>query len=255
MITPLKRLFLNSTSLPSEGAIALAEFLPESHHLLHLDLTDNLIDISGVLALAVSLKMNHALRCLDLNIPFDDPDFSRLSQDILNTCVRNTEMAQREAEAKAAAVAAAGPSSTIDAAAAPAPPPKRIVIAQPIRKSALASNLEAQQRHLESERQRRLRASERTSQGDIFAAAEETKEVVAELLGVDQAAAARGVLVRPSGLVRDALVQLQLAEAQLAEAAGGRSSVEEEGAFLSLSLPFFPSLSSRTKKMLTRSVI
>ena len=68
--TSLKRIFLNSTDLSSEGAIALAEFLPEANGLIHLDLTDNLeIDIAGVLALAVSVKMNRTLRCLDLNIP------------------------------------------------------------------------------------------------------------------------------------------------------------------------------------------
>lgn len=80
----LKRIFLNSTDLSSEGAIALAEFLPESKSLLHLDLTGNYdIDIAGALALSVSVKMNTTLRCLDLNIPPNDPDFARLSQEIL----------------------------------------------------------------------------------------------------------------------------------------------------------------------------
>ena len=66
----LKRLFLNDTDLPPEGAIALAEFLPEAKSLIHLDLTENFdIDIAGVMALAVSLKMNKSLRCLDINIP------------------------------------------------------------------------------------------------------------------------------------------------------------------------------------------
>ncbi|GAA5839102.1 hypothetical protein JCM11251_003677 [Rhodosporidiobolus azoricus] len=199
----LKRVFLNHTALTSDGAIALAEFLPESRALHHLDLTDNQIDISGVLALSVSLKLNTTIRCLDLNIPFDDPDFSRLSFDILQTCVRNTELAQAEAEAKAS---------------------KRVVIAQPIRKSALASNLEAQQRAVE-ERQRRRREeaelSQSTTQMDIFAAAAETRDVVAELLAVDQAAVAKGEAVEPSGLVRDALMQVQLCEAQLSEAVTG----------------------------------
>lgn len=80
----LKRLFLNDTDLSSEGAIALAEFLPEAKSLIHLDLTENgEIDIAGVMALAVSVKMNKSLRCLDLNIPPNAPDFARLSQDIL----------------------------------------------------------------------------------------------------------------------------------------------------------------------------
>lgn len=80
----LKRVFLNSTDLSSEGAIALAEFLPEAKSLIHLDLTGNFdIDIAGVMALSVSVKMNRTLRCLDLNIPANDPDFARLSQEIL----------------------------------------------------------------------------------------------------------------------------------------------------------------------------
>ncbi|GAA5917738.1 hypothetical protein JCM5296_000954, partial [Sporobolomyces johnsonii] len=195
MVTPsLKRVFLNNTDLSSEGAIALAEFLPETRSLLHLDLSQNAMDISGVLALAVSVKLNSTIRCLDLNIPPNDPDFSRLSQDILETCVRNTELAQAEADGKG----------------------KRVVIAQPIKKSALAVNLEARQ--LAEERQERRREERSRTQKDILAAAAETRDVVSELLSVDQAAAARGVIVAPSEVVRDALVQLQLAEAQLAEA-------------------------------------
>ena len=82
----LKRIFLNSTDLSSEGAIALAEFLPEAKSLIHLDLTGNYeIDIAGVLALSVSLKMNETIRCLDLHVPPNDPDFASLSQDILQT--------------------------------------------------------------------------------------------------------------------------------------------------------------------------
>ncbi|GAA5914654.1 hypothetical protein JCM6882_003592 [Rhodosporidiobolus microsporus] len=201
----LKRVFLNHTALTSDGAIALAEFLPESRALHHLDLTDNQIDISGVLALSVSLKLNTTIRCLDLNIPFDDPDFSRLSFDILQTCVRNTELAQAEAEAKASS--------------------KRVVIAQPIRKSALASNLEAQQKAIE-ERQRRREHESRT-QLDIFAAAAETRDVVAELLAVDQDAAAKGESVAASEVIRDALMQVQLCEAQLSEAVTGARQGEQ----------------------------
>ena len=80
----LKRVFLIGTDLTSEGAIALAEFLPEAKSLLHLDLTGNFdIDIAGAMALSVSIKMNKTLRCLDFNIPPNDPDFARLSQEIL----------------------------------------------------------------------------------------------------------------------------------------------------------------------------
>ncbi|GAA6018758.1 hypothetical protein JCM11491_003437 [Sporobolomyces phaffii] len=195
MVTPsLKRLFLNSTDLTSEGAIAFAEFLPEARSLLHLDLTANQIDISGVLALAVSVKLNSTIRCLDLNIPPNDPDFSRLSQDILETCVRNTELAQAQANDRG----------------------KKVTIVQAFKKSALAVSLEERQKaeELESTKQRAMRAEGRT----MFAAAEETRDVVRSLLEVDQKAASQGVIVAPSEVVRDSLVQLQLAEAQLAEA-------------------------------------
>lgn len=208
----LKRIFLNSTELTSEGAIALAEFLPESRSVLHLDLTNNHIDISGVLALSVSIKLNSTIRCLDLNIPPNDPDFSRLSQDILNTCVRNTELAQEKADAEARRAADGT---------------KRVVVAQPIRKSALASTLEERQRAEERREQRRQETLR--SQQDILAAAAETRDVVRELLSVDEAASAKGVIVRPSEVVRDALVQLQLAEAQLAEAAPTTRQGEERG--------------------------
>ncbi|THH03300.1 hypothetical protein EW145_g6365 [Phellinidium pouzarii] len=93
--TSLKRLFLSSTLLSSTGAIALAEFLPESTSLLHLDLTLNTLDLAGVMALSGGLKANHTMRCLDLNIPPDDEEFARMCRDILGTCVRNTEEAER----------------------------------------------------------------------------------------------------------------------------------------------------------------
>jgi len=75
--TALKRLFLSSTQMTSAGAIALAEFLPESTSLLHLDLTLNNLDIAGVMALSSGLKANHTMRCLDLNIPPGDDEFAR----------------------------------------------------------------------------------------------------------------------------------------------------------------------------------
>jgi hypothetical protein len=73
----LKRLFLSSTSLTSAGAISLAEFLPESTSLLHLDLTLNNLDHAGVLALSHGLKANFTMRCLDLNIPAGNEDMAR----------------------------------------------------------------------------------------------------------------------------------------------------------------------------------
>lgn len=75
--TALKRLFLSSTGLTSEGAIMLAEFLPESTSLLHLDLTENALDMAGVMALSNGLKANEVMRCLDLNIPPGDEEMAR----------------------------------------------------------------------------------------------------------------------------------------------------------------------------------
>ncbi|KAG9016261.1 hypothetical protein FRB90_003583 [Tulasnella sp. 427] len=94
--TSLKRLFLSNTNLTSPGAIALAEFLPEAKHLLHLDLTANALDIAGVMAVSVGLKMNETIRCLDVNVPPNDPEYARLSREILKCCVRNTERAAGE---------------------------------------------------------------------------------------------------------------------------------------------------------------
>jgi protein phosphatase 1 regulatory subunit 37 len=74
----LKRLFLSSTLLTSDGAIALAEFLPESRSLYHLDLTNNAtLDLAGIVALNAGLKKNTVMRCLDLDIPPGNEEFSR----------------------------------------------------------------------------------------------------------------------------------------------------------------------------------
>lgn len=100
--TALKRLFLSSTQLTSSGAIALAEFLPESRSLLHLDLTDNKLDLAGVMALSRGVQGNWVIRCLDLNIPPDDEEFARMCREILNTCIRNTEEAEKASKAAAA---------------------------------------------------------------------------------------------------------------------------------------------------------
>ena len=64
--------------MTAAGAIALAEFLPESTSLLHLDLTLNSLDIAGVMALSSGLKANHVMRCLDVNIPPGDEAFAWL---------------------------------------------------------------------------------------------------------------------------------------------------------------------------------
>ncbi|KAG0005276.1 hypothetical protein BGZ79_005856 [Entomortierella chlamydospora] len=89
----LTKLNLSNTGLQSEGAIVLAEFLPETRALAQLDLTGNeLVDIAGVMALSASIRINSSLTCLDMNVPPNDPEFARLSRDILRACIRNMEV-------------------------------------------------------------------------------------------------------------------------------------------------------------------
>jgi protein phosphatase 1 regulatory subunit 37 len=121
----LKRLFLSDTGLTTDGAISLAEFLPETKSLLHLDLTSNpLVETAGILALSVGLKSNNLIRCLDLSIPPNSPDLAELSQSILQSCIRNTELA--------ADIAKPGPSQD--------------AVWQPIKKSVLVKDVKAADR-------------------------------------------------------------------------------------------------------------
>jgi hypothetical protein len=89
----LKRLFLIDTGLTTDEAIDLAEFIPENRSLLHLDVTQNPIGTAGILALASGLKSNKIIRCLDVSIPPNDTSLAELSQSILQSCIRNTELA------------------------------------------------------------------------------------------------------------------------------------------------------------------
>lgn len=90
----LKRLFLSDTGMTTDGAIDLAEFIPENRGLLHLDLTSNpAIGTAGILAVSSGLKSNKIIRCLDVSIPPNDPNLAELSQSILQSCIRNTEIA------------------------------------------------------------------------------------------------------------------------------------------------------------------
>ncbi|ORY02619.1 RNI-like protein [Basidiobolus meristosporus CBS 931.73] len=97
----LETLVLSETRINSEGAIALAEFLPETKCLKNLDLSSNPeIDIAGVLALSVSLRMNWSIVCLDVSVAPDDPELAELSRDILSTCIRNMEKMTQQAPAR-----------------------------------------------------------------------------------------------------------------------------------------------------------
>ncbi|KAE8211212.1 hypothetical protein CF327_g5018 [Tilletia walkeri] len=162
----LKRLFLSDTELSSEGAICLAEFLPEAKSLIHLDLTENYeIDIAGVMALAVSLRMNTSLRCLDLNVPPNNHEFSRLSQEILQSCIRNTEEAQRRATQRGV----------------------KQPVAAPIYRSAVARAAKAEDAQREAEQAHRsraegVRAKREKRVRDTLEAAQECAKVLTDLL-------------------------------------------------------------------------
>ncbi|KAJ1974737.1 hypothetical protein H4R34_004605, partial [Dimargaris verticillata] len=95
----LKALFMEQAGLVDEAAIVLAERLPEIRHLAHLNLSHNPhIQLAGLMALAASVKVNTSLVCLEVTIAPNDDIMSKLSQDILNVCVRNMERqaSQRE---------------------------------------------------------------------------------------------------------------------------------------------------------------
>ncbi|KLT45309.1 RNI-like protein [Cutaneotrichosporon oleaginosum] len=110
----LKRLFLQDTGLTTEGAIDLAEFIPENRSLLHLDVTANpAIGTAGLLALASGLKSNKIVRCLDVSIPPNDPNLAELSQSILQSCIRNTELAATAAADSAKGKAVRGAKEAI----------------------------------------------------------------------------------------------------------------------------------------------
>ncbi|KAG0152500.1 hypothetical protein CROQUDRAFT_35490 [Cronartium quercuum f. sp. fusiforme G11] len=215
--TTLKRLFLSQTDLSSEGAIALAEFVPEMRSLIHLDLTENhSIDIAGVMALAVSVKMNTTLRCLDINIPPNDPDFARLSQDILQSCVRNTEFAQQQALERG----------------------NLTTISQPMLKSTVVKELFTRQQNTGTPNSRRLHSTVSTSKRQpksdlpssdsvvegILVAAEATCGILADLVREDERRKLaiqrerRAAIVECSDLVRELVDQAKASRVQIDEA-------------------------------------
>ncbi|KAI9312667.1 hypothetical protein BX666DRAFT_2030979 [Dichotomocladium elegans] len=93
--TSLKDLSLSDIGLTSEGAIALAECLPENQVLFRLDLSKNPgIELAGLMALAASLRLNHLLSFLDVNIPPNDREMAKLQSDIVAKCTINAQSQQ-----------------------------------------------------------------------------------------------------------------------------------------------------------------
>lgn len=88
--TSLSSLTLAETGLGTQAAVVIADALLETVCLRRLDLSGNRnITVPGVMALAAAMKINTSMTFLDINIPQDDPEMSRLSNDILLACTRN----------------------------------------------------------------------------------------------------------------------------------------------------------------------
>ena len=88
----LKRVVFANTQLAAEGALVLAECLPDAEHLVHLDLTRNPLGLVGMLGLAAGTRRNASLRCLDVSLE-DDPDFVEAARDVYTHCAHNTHTA------------------------------------------------------------------------------------------------------------------------------------------------------------------
>ena len=92
----LKRVVFADTQLAAEGALVLAECLPDAEHLVHLDLTRNPLGLVGMLGLAAGTRRNASLRCLDVSLE-DDPDFVEAAREVYTHCAHNTHTAHAHA--------------------------------------------------------------------------------------------------------------------------------------------------------------
>ena len=88
----LKRVVFADTQLAAEGALVLAECLPDAEHLVHLDLTRNPLGLVGMLGLAAGTRRNASLRCLDVSLQ-DDPDFVEAAREVYTHCAHHTHTA------------------------------------------------------------------------------------------------------------------------------------------------------------------
>ncbi|KAJ1769633.1 hypothetical protein IW140_002529 [Coemansia sp. RSA 1813] len=88
----LKALFMSATSMTSEGAIILAECLPELHCLERLDVSENPgIEVAGLMALSASIKLNKSLICVEITVNTGDDVCAALEQGIAQTCIANMQ--------------------------------------------------------------------------------------------------------------------------------------------------------------------
>lgn len=92
--TALKRLYLSSTGMTAEGAVLLSEALHEAPHILQIDLTGNRsIGPDGLATLAVGMRANNVVRCLDVTLDYEDSIQAEIGQALMQCCIRNTEAA------------------------------------------------------------------------------------------------------------------------------------------------------------------
>ncbi|RCH90169.1 hypothetical protein CU097_010450 [Rhizopus azygosporus] len=92
----LKDLCLSDTGLTTEAVIAIAESLAENKSLSRLDLSKNpLIDIAGMMAIAVSIRLNHNITFIDINISTNDEEMIQIHHDMLAICTRNAQQTKK----------------------------------------------------------------------------------------------------------------------------------------------------------------
>ncbi|KAG1448379.1 hypothetical protein G6F56_008959 [Rhizopus delemar] len=93
----LKDLGLIDTGMTTEAVIAIAESLAENKSLTRLDLSKNpLIDIAGMMAIAVSIRLNHSITFIDINILTNDEEMLQIHHDMLAICTRNSQEAKEK---------------------------------------------------------------------------------------------------------------------------------------------------------------
>lgn len=89
----LKRVNLSGTHLAAEGALALAECLPDAENIVHLDLTKNPLGLVGMLGLAAGVRRNTSVRCIDVSLE-DTPEFIQAAREVYLRCATNAQAAQ-----------------------------------------------------------------------------------------------------------------------------------------------------------------
>ncbi|KAJ1936278.1 hypothetical protein EC988_008242, partial [Linderina pennispora] len=88
----LRGLFMSTTGMTSEGAITLAECLPDLHALERLDVSDNPgIELAGLMALSASIKLNRSLICFEITVNTGDEVCAAMEQAIAQTCIANMQ--------------------------------------------------------------------------------------------------------------------------------------------------------------------